>query len=44
MLALSYQDYALAGGNGEDRLSSEGLRRTLGHALTPLVDGVAELL
>ena len=44
MLAASYQDYALAGNNGEENLTAEVFEKVLGHPLTPLADAIKELV
>lgn len=44
MLGTNYQDYALAGNNGEDALSPEELEKVLGREITPLADALKELI
>ena len=44
MLSTNYQDYALAGNNGEEALSPEELEKVLGHEITPLPDALKELI
>ena len=44
MLSTNYQDYALAGNNGEEALSPEELEKVLGREITPLVDALKELI
>lgn len=44
MLGTNYQDYALAGNNGEEDLSPKELERVLGHAISPLVEALIELI
>ena len=43
MLGTSYQDYTLAGNNGEEELTPEELEKTLGHPITPLKEALEEL-
>lgn len=44
MLGTNYQDYALAGNNGEDALSPKELEEVLGRSIAPLADGLKELI
>ena len=44
MLSTNYQDYALAGNNGEEALSPEELEKVLGREITPLVNALKELI
>jgi len=44
MLATTYQDYAIAGNNGESEASSVVFEKVLGHPLTPLSEALKELL
>ena len=44
MLAASYQDYAFAGNNGEEDLTTDDFETVLGHPVTPLADAIRELL
>ena len=44
MLAVSYQDYAVAGNNGEENLTTDDFETVLGHPVTPLADAIRELL
>ena len=44
MPGTNYQDYALAGNNGEDALSPEELEKVLGREITPLADALKELI
>lgn len=44
VLAASYQDYALAGNNGEENLTADVFEKVLGHPLTPLADAIKELV
>ena len=44
MLGTSYQDYALAGNNGEENLSPKELEEVLGHTIAPLADAIRELI
>ncbi|MFJ8072256.1 NAD(P)H-binding protein [Peribacillus sp. NPDC096447] len=44
MLAKSYQDYAIAGNNGESEASPDVFEKVLGHPLTPLSKALKELL
>lgn len=44
MLSTNYQDYALAGNNGEEALSPEELEKVLGREITPLVGALKELI
>ena len=44
MLGTNYQDYTLAGNNGEKDLTPEELEKTLGHPITPLADALKELI
>ena len=43
-MGTNYQDYALAGNNGEDALSPEELEKVLGREITPLADALKELI
>lgn len=42
--AVLYQDYALSGNNGEDKLSSKEFEEVLGHALTPMNKAIKEVI
>ena len=44
MLAVSYQDYAFAGNNGEENLTPGDFEKVLEHPLTPLADAIKELI
>lgn len=44
MLGISYQDYTLAGNNGEAELTTDDFEKTLGHPLTPLAEALKELV
>lgn len=44
MLGTNYQQYALAGNNGEADLTPTDLEATLGRPVTPLVDALKELI
>ena len=44
MLAASYQDYAVAGNNGEENLTTDDFEKVLEHPVTPLADAIRELL
>ncbi len=44
MMCTNYQDYALAGHNGEAGLTPNEFESVLGHRLTPLADALRELL
>ena len=44
MLAASYQDYAVAGNNGEENLTTDDFEKVLGHPLTSLADAIKELI
>ena len=44
MLAASYQDYAFAGNNGEENLTTDDFEKVLEHPLTPLADAIKELV
>ena len=44
MMGTNYQDYALAGGNGEAELLPDEFEAILGHPLTPLADALRELI
>ena len=44
MPGTNYQDYALAGNNGEEALSPEELEKVLGREITPLADALKELI
>ena len=44
MLAASYQDYAIAGNNGEEILTTADLEMAMGHPVTPLADAIRELI
>lgn len=44
MLSKSYQDYALAGNNGESEASPTVFEKVLGHPLTPLSEALKELI
>lgn len=43
MLATTYQDYAIAGDNGESEASPDVFEKVLGHPLTPLSEALKEL-
>ena len=43
MLGTNYQDYTLAGNNGEENLTSDELEKTLGHPITPFTEALKEL-
>ena len=44
MMGTNYQDYVLAGNNGEAALSSAELEKVLGHPITPLAQALKELI
>lgn len=44
MLGTNYQDYTLAGNNGEENLTPDELETTLGHPITSLADALKELI
>ena len=44
MLAVSYQDYAFAGNNGEENLTPGDFEKVLEHPLTPLAEAIKELV
>lgn len=44
ILATTYQDYAIAGNNGESEASPDVFEKVLGHPLTPLSEALKELL
>ena len=44
MLSTNYQDYALAGNNGEADLSPKELEEVLGHNIAPLAEALKELI
>ena len=44
MLAASYQDYAVAGNNGEENLPTDDFEKMLEHPLTPMADAIKELI
>ena len=44
MLGGAYQDYALAGNNGEAESTSDAFEQVLGHPLTPLAEALKELI
>ena len=43
-LAVAYQDYALAGKNGEAQADTTEFERILGHRLTPLPEAIREVI
>ena len=44
MLGTNYQDYTLAGNNGEESLTPDELEKTLGHKIATLTEGLRELI
>ena len=44
MMGTNYQDYVLAGNNGEENLTPDELEKTLGHKITPLSEALKELI
>ena len=44
MMGTNYQDYALAGNNGESALSPDELEKVLGHPITTLAQALKELI